>query len=706
MNKLMRHLGWWFACILLLVVGGAATKAVAATYYPVTPTDSLWQNWQKDPVAISKSLTIAAKSATSGNYNFQIINQTKGLGGLISMTAGDTTPTVPALQFTFQIPNIGYAQGKPNYQASVVPTFTVAVNGGTPITVGTPTITEYKLGAKYYTQVVMPKLTFATPLRNTDQLTLNLKIKLQDTNNSGSPTTITTIVDPVSAADPVSPIIPQVIKVFARDSATGADLTTTPTIFGKATSGYSLDGELGNQTNTATAATTVTSNGTTYRYGGGQLFNGNSSTAFQTVDSKTLSIANLKTTLLKQAVMFWYNAKDSKIPVYYVDANNKVIDTASTTPAPTSQAWGYNNGNIYKDGTTSETSANLLTAPKTLTNSGGSYALKDYAYYGNFTGSGVPTTTPDATGTDITQQTLAGQVGKEVIVFRYENAPDEKFGVHYWNIDVLGNNTPTNTSTANDSNSSNPPGFAFQSTAGSIGSSVDVTDNQPIDSNGSGGVAAPKAPLGWSYIGYRYNDGSGTTKWVAYDPTTPSTARFKGKFVAGEQGISFLYRDTSKLALTVPDELDFGTMATLANTTTSTELKSATIGGTVVPDGPVVAVTDMRDDATPTNSQLDPWHVTVAGSTLTGDSTGQVADTAIKLSNGSAEGSGQLATAINIPLDSQTIVPVLDNTTLGGMTDTIASWQYANVTLDVPAGHVMGPDTYHSILTWTLTSGY
>ncbi|MFL2030088.1 WxL domain-containing protein [Loigolactobacillus zhaoyuanensis] len=658
---------------------------------------SMWSSWQTNPKMTNPGgiYKMTGTTISEGSYNYQF-TYTGHLSDLVGFVAGTTSPALSKLSSYFFLPNINLAKGQSNYDSSVVPQVTVAdgTNVSTSSKANNVGLDDNTLNAaNYSTRVefnsgVMSAFNPGLSKLN-DIITITLKVKLSQPSDAG---TAQVKINNSQA------VIPIVSKAFYKDDVTGADLAPA-TSFGAASTPLNEDGLLGAPVKIATALPITSYGGTEYRYDHYQKIVKTGSSANIMTGGSATSIAGIvsvdSTLKLWNSYVFWYEPKDPAINVVYFNED-------TNTTIKTGTAWGYNLGHVYKKGTTAETTANLLTAPATLTSGNKMLQYDSYDYIGNLSDEN----SAQKNGTDLTKLTLDGVASKQddgqLITLNYKAATKTNVGVHYWNIDQQSTTVPTGSAMAADTTGTRPTGLDFTQLTGNKDAVITGNTTDPIDVDGSGGVAAAKAPTGWYYVGYQYNDGSGVNKWVAYDPKTPSTSRFIGNFSDKDKGVSFMYRQNSALALLLPDTLDFGTVLPGM---TSTNLQ-ATTGTTDNPNGLMVKVQDNRATTAPTNQWVDPWHVTVAGSTLTGDSTGQVADTAIKLSNGSAEGSGQLATAINIPLDSQTIVPVLDNTTLGGMTDTIASWQYANVTLDVPAGHVMGPDTYHSILTWTLTSGY
>ncbi len=703
MLKQICNLGKWFVVTLLLVLGISAGAVHAASYDSLAPksTDALWGTadspWQAATGLSGKSLTWT-KIANMGVYNY-VATSTPTMAASLFDGSSDTD-TYASLKFSFSIPNINGAAGQANtnYSGGILWT-TIQIGSGVPTKSKEPAATvDYSSGSagSYATKVTSAVTIPAQPIKATDKVKLTVYMSLNPTFANALPDSMATGINVVTSLGTDTPAtdVPQVIKVFARDSVTGANIGTQP----QATFG---EGEaLGATAYTAKADGTMTSNGTTYRYAAGQLFNNESSTPVSSVDSSTLSIADLKTSLLKQAVMFWYDAKDDNIPVYYVDENNKVIDTTSMSSPPTSTAWGYNNANIYKAGTTTEDSANLLKAPDTLTSGDSSYKLKSYDYYSDTDNSSLPTTTATASGTDVTTQKLAGQVGKQAIVFHYQTETKAKFGVHYWNIDTQSATVPTSNSGTSDED--NPTGLTFAQLTGDKNTAITGGTTDPIDTNGSGGVAAAKAPAGWYYVGYNYNDGSGTNKWVAYDPNAPSTARFKGEFTGQDQGISFLYRQYDQLSLILPSALNFGTL--LPGNGGTTALKSVTANGSESTDSVMIGVQDERA-ADLTNANLDDWQLTVTGTTLTATNQ-QVKGAQINFKGEQFAGDKTTSATVDVPLDGTTMTPVL-NSDIAQLGDD-AGFGCANtdVQLSIPVDQALTPGDYHSTLTWTLTAGY
>ncbi|MFC6171142.1 WxL domain-containing protein [Loigolactobacillus jiayinensis] len=692
MLKQICNLGKWFVVALLLVLGISAGAVHAASYDSLAPksTDALWGTtdspWQA-ATGTNTNTSTWLRSDSSNEYSYIVSIQTTAA----ELFGGSSTDTYPTLQFSFSLPSTIDASGNEvsNLNTTRAPSFSIAAGTAVPSLTSKGTTIDYSSDStgKYSTKVTSAVITPGNgPIKATEPLTLKITLLLKSAPTTG--------LQVVTSTGTTATDVPQVIKVFARDSVTGANIGTQP----QATFG---EGEaLGATAYTAKADGTMTSNGTTYRYAAGQLFNNESSTPVSSVDSSTLSIADLKTSLLKQAVMFWYDAKDDNIPVYYVDENNKVIDTASMSSPPTSTAWGYNNANIYKAGTTTEDSADLLKAPDTLTSGDSSYKLKSYDYYSDTDNSSLPTTTATASGTDVTTQKLAGQVGKQAIVFHYQTETKAKFGVHYWNIDTQSATVPTSNSGTSDED--NPTGLTFAQLTGDKNTAITGGTTDPIDTNGSGGVAAAKAPAGWYYVGYNYNDGSGTNKWVAYDPSAPSTAWFKGEFTGQDQGISFLYRQYDQLSLILPSALNFGTL--LPGNGGTTALKSVTANGSESTDSVMIGVQDERA-ADLTNANLDDWQLTVTGTTLTATNR-QVKGAQINFKGEQFAGDKTTSATVDVPLDGTTMTPVL-NSDIAQLGDD-AGFGCANtdVQLSIPVDQALTPGDYHSTLTWTLTAGY
>ncbi|MFL2030089.1 WxL domain-containing protein [Loigolactobacillus zhaoyuanensis] len=712
MLKQICGFGKWVVFALLLMLGLSAGAVHAASYDSLAPlpTDALWGTadspWQAE-TGLSGKAVVWKKYATVYKPNNYAATYTGSAADLFE--GSSDTDTYTSLKFSFSIPNINGAAGQANTNYNNVKLWTTIqiIGAGTPAGPNVPAATvDYSSGSagNYATKVTSVVATPSRPIKATDQVKLIVYMSLNTDFAAALPDSMATGISVVtSLGTDTATDVPQVIKAFTRDSVTGADIGTQPiAIFGEGEAMGAITHEVTTQSEL---------NDGDYRYVGGQLFDNESSVAKQTVDSNTLTIADLKTSLLKQAVIFWYDAKDSNIPVYYVDENNQVIDTSSMSSPPTSSAWGYNNDHIYQAGTTTEDDANLLTAPDTLTSGDSSYQYQGYDYYGDTDNSTVPTTDATATGTALKQQTLAGQVGKQAIVFRYKTTTN--VGVHYWNIDKYSSNVPTSSKMDVDDNATNPAGLTFTTPlTGVAGAEITGTTADPIDTDGSGGIAAPKAPDGWYYIGYNYNDGSGTNQWTAYDPNDTSTARFKGKFTDQDQGISFLYRQDSALSLVLPDILDFGTVLPGSS---STSLQATTGGDSGNPNGLMVAVLDGRSETEATNAQLDPWRLTLKGTVLTDSDSGKsITDASIDLADGgllTPVPGVTLADSFTLPLNGTTQsngteMLVFTSTAGPGKSWPVAYWANADVNLKFPTASLLKAGEYHSTLTWTLTSGY
>ncbi|MFD1318700.1 WxL domain-containing protein [Loigolactobacillus zhaoyuanensis] len=678
----------WLAC---LVAPQTANASV------ILATDPMWGTtanpWQTNPKMTNPGgiYKMTGTTISEGSYNYQF-TYTGHLSDLVNFVAGTTTPALSKLSTHIYLPNLNLAQGQPNYDSSVVPQVTVA--DGTNISTSTKFtdvgLDDNKLSAaNYYTRIeftsgVMPA--FNPGLSNlNDVVTITFKVKLSQPSNAGTAQ--------VKINNSLA-VIPVVSKAFYKDDVTGADLAPAVS-FGEG-------GVLGAPVKQATALPITDYGGTKYRYDHYQKivkegtslnpYSGSNSTSLPGIPSVDLTSKTLN------SYVFWYEPKDTNITVNYVNQSGTIMKTE--------KAWAYNLGHIYKNGTTEEIDANLVTPADTVTYSGKTYQYTDYSYTGDETDENAKT----ESGTDIAQlKKLTTQVGAtaghQVLTFGYNVVTKTNVGVHYWDIDQQPTTVPTGSEMDADKATTNPTGLGFTKLSGDKDTPITGGTTDPIDVDGSGGVAAAKAPAGWYYVGYQYNDGSGSNKWVAYDPKTPSTSRFTGKFSAKDQGVSFMYRRVSALAMVLPATLDFGTVVPGV---TSTNLKTTT-GANANADSLQVKVKDDRQATTPTNQWTDPWYLTVSGATLTATKNQTaVAGASISLTDGAIQvptTGVDLASDFTLPLDG-TLQMVLTSTTAPGGSSPTASWANADVALNLPTTTTVAPGEYHSTLTWTLTSGY
>ncbi len=687
----------WLAC---LVAPQTANASV------ILATDPMWGTtanpWQTNPKMTNPGgiYKMTGTTISEGSYNYQF-TYTGHLSDLVNFVAGTTSPALSKLSTHIYLPNLNLAQGQPNYDSSVVPQVTVA--DGTNISTSTKFtdvgLDDNKLSAAdYYTRIefnsgAMPS--FNPGLSNlNDVVTITFKVKLSQPSNAGTAQ--------VKINNSLS-VIPVVSKAFYKDDVTGANLAPAVS-FGAASTPLNEDGLLGAPVKQATALPITDYGGTKYRYDHYQKIVKAGSSAEPNIMSSgpatslpgIASVDSASKTL--NSYVFWYEPKDANITVNYVNQAGTIMKTE--------KAWAYNLGHIYKNGTTEEIAANLVTPAATMTYSGKTYQYADYSYTGDETDENAKT----ESGTDIAQlNKLTTQVGAtaghQVLTLGYNITTKTNVGVHYWNIDQQPTTVPTGIEMAADQATTNPTGLAFTKLSGDKDTAITGGTTDPIDTNGSGGVAAAKAPAGWYYVGYQYNNGSGSNKWVAYDPKTPSTSRFTGNFSDKDQGISFMYRQDSVLKMLLPDTLDFGTVLPGV---ASTNLQSTT-GETSNSDSLMVAVQDSRENNSPSNQWLDPWQITVSGAPLTEvDHATAVDGATIKLTDGeilSPTDGVDLVSNFTLALNG-TPQTVLTNTTAPGGSFPVASWANADVALNLPTTTVVAPGEYHSTLTWTLTSGY
>ncbi|MFD0898237.1 WxL domain-containing protein [Loigolactobacillus binensis] len=711
-------LAMFFAAVGLLLCLGMPHK-VAAYDWPIGSsvwgtTTNPWQIGAPDWKTTLVNTQAQQLTDDPDGYNYQMI-WSGTAADFYNFNSGDTTPLITGSTIGARIPTTT-VDGKPanNVDATVPPTITVVSGSGTSQTTQTDsglpggTIGEDITGTYSYFNISSSSNDFPqkwpSGLAPETPLSVTVKLKLKQPDNITSPAPFQFVCNNRSS------IMPYIYKAFYQDDTTGADLAPAEKlgVGGTVNSGpyipalktFSADYKF--DSIQVTTMKINPSDGTDSALGGSVV--NLTMDRLNTLANQLLKLQNYT----KKAIFFWYEPKDPSVKVYYKNDTTGAMIAAADLPSSVPQsAWGYIKNSIYQAGTDTEDPANYLTAPTDFTAAGKKYTFTDkYDYYSAYNnGAGAVT----ASGTNITAQKLAGVIGDQAVVFHYQAQAESNFGVHYWDADKQATTVPTsNQMTADDGTDVSAGDDAFKQLTGDPDTAVTLDTTDPIDGQpaGTAGIGAPNPAEGYYYLGYKYNDGSGTTKWVPYDPDDATTTRFTGDFNdSSQQGLTFLYRKKDSLSLTVPSELNFGTAGLPISSAIDSYLKYSSDGTIQSTDKAVVDVDDERV-AGNDNDNSAYWNITLQGAPLAGSSA-TLTNATISFNNGAEaiDNGTTIEPAINLPLDGNSTVMVAQSTGNLGK-DSSIEWASQNVRLKIPLNSTAVPDSYHSMLTWTLTYGY